>query len=662
MQIVSGDEQTGVAGEELLAPLVVRVVDSAGRAVPQQIVNFRVTTGGGSVFAGAGLTNADGIAQERWTLGPNPADSQRVEARAVDNVTGAALTFAIFAATATAGSANTLTQLSGGDWAPVGAPVSLGVLVADRVGNHVAGAVVHWAASIGTVSPESSITDTSGSASSNWTLPLRLDITPTATARVGTLTPLSFAPVPILPVGGAVFALDSVLDQGQSAPVGTTLAESLTVSVTLADGRPVQGVPVNWSPGLGSSFHPASSLTSSAGVAKTSWTVGPAAGYYYGLATLSPDRNPLYLRAIATVQFTGGVTAGLYHTCGLASNGDVYCWGRNGYGQVGNVSPLGPSPDNQGITQPALVPGAPKLSKVSPGGYFTCGLTPAGAAYCWGRNTSGELGNGSIYQSNPTPAPVTGGLTFASITAGFYHACGLTSGGAAYCWGANNYGQLGHGDTVTSATPVPIQGGLTFRSLSAGYGYTCGIASDSTGYCWGQNYYGYLGNPTNYNVSPSTPNPAPLPVSGGLHFRQLTANVGLGNAHTCGIDSSGAAWCWGNDNYGQLGDGSVYTASATPVPVGGGLVFASISVGGHQTCGITNDGNGYCWGQAVGSNTPWTTPQPWGGSDVLTFSLGDAHGLLLTTGIVAYGWGSNQSGQVGGCGLPSSGLWRVCFQ
>src|SRR5439155_1275576 len=137
---------------------------------------------------------------------------------------------------------------------------------------------------------------------------------------------------------------------------------------------------------------------------------------------------------------------------------------------------------------------------------FTCGVTTAGAAYCWGDNIYGELGKSTTDAINPTTTPgaVSGGLTFASVSAGDGFACGVatsftcgvTTAGAAYCWGSNFYGQFGNGTTISSTTPVAVSGGLTFASVVAGYYGACGVTTNGGAYCWGNNPLGELGNGT----------------------------------------------------------------------------------------------------------------------------------------------------------------------
>ena len=231
-------------------------------------------------------------------------------------------------------------------------------------------------------------------------------------------------------------------------------------------------------------------------------------------------------------------------------------------------------------------------------------MTSAGGLFCWGLNSFGQLGvpvastpacaaaldpvnNGK--QCSPTVVPASGGLSFASVSVGFRHTCGLARDGRAYCWGRFNEGQLGIGPTDNSekSTPLPVSGGLTFSSISVGFGYTCGVTTTGQGYCWGNNSEGELGNGTRdvKNV--------PTLVAGGLTFSSITGSAAY---HTCGITTSQRAYCWGRNEFGQLGAGIPDDFSLVPVPVAGALSFASISPGQFHTCGVTTSGAAYCWG------------------------------------------------------------------
>src|SRR5439155_1510095 len=185
------------------------------------------------------------------------------------------------------------------------------------------------------------------------------------------------------------------------------------------------------------------------------------------------------------------LAAGASHTCGLTNSGATYCWGARGDGQLGDGTP-------QVWWAPGAVSwGSSFTALAAAGDYagYTCGLTSAGAAYCWGSNLNGELGNGSTTWSSE-PVPVSGNLSFGALAAGGDYTCGLTSTGAAYCWGDNSVGQLGNPSTTSSSIPVAVSGGQSFTALAAAGSFsphTCGLTSGGAGFCWGYNYYGELG-------------------------------------------------------------------------------------------------------------------------------------------------------------------------
>jgi alpha-tubulin suppressor-like RCC1 family protein len=199
-----------------------------------------------------------------------------------------------------------------------------------------------------------------------------------------------------------------------------------------------------------------------------------------------------------------------------------------------------------------------RFAKISIGQFHTCGLTSRGVAYCWGYNEYGQLGDGTTSNSGVNgPQPVIGGLKFKSISSGGFHTCGLTSRGVAYCWGLNRNGglvdgtgQLGDGTTTDSGVngPQPVIGGLTFSNLVAGDYHTCGLTARGVAYCWGFNESGELGDGTTTDSGVN----GPQPVIGGLKFKSISSGL----AHTCGLTVRRTAYCWGFNQDGQLGDGT----------------------------------------------------------------------------------------------------------
>lgn len=334
------------------------------------------------------------------------------------------------------------------------------------------------------------------------------------------------------------------------------------------------------------------------------------------------------------------VSSGWAHTCGVAPDGAAYCWGDNSSGQLGDGT-------TTASTTPVLVSGGLNFASIHAGYLHTCGLTTGGSAYCWGDNFFGELGDGTT-TNRSTPVPVSGELTFESIHASYFHVCGVTADGSAYCWGGNSDGALGNGTTTNGPTPDPgpVSGVLTFELISAGSFHTCAVATGGSAYCWGLRSAGRLGDGGATTGDQTTP----VPVSGELEFESVSAAF----AHSCGVTTSGSVYCWGSSGAGRLGNGVTAGSENEPVPVSSVLVFASVSAGHAHTCGVTAGGSAYCWGfngdGQLGDGTTTDRSTPVAVADGLTFasiSAQSGHTCGVTTTGDAYCWGDNSAGQLG---------------
>jgi hypothetical protein len=377
VDVVSGDLQTTPVGTELAQPLVARVVDAKGKPVAGQVVNFRVLAGAGTVFAGAAVTNAQGEARERWTLGTVAGDTQRVEARAVDAATGQALVFAVFRAIGRADVPATIT--------PVGEPArmgtagfpladSLAVRVLDRFGNTVPGALVAWTVRSGggALSPPTSTTDAGGVARAQWTLGTWLDSTQVADAAAAVGITTSFVASAGVPAG---VALAVRAGDGQTATVGTLLPQPVKVALVLPDGRPVAGAVVAWSVGAtGGSVSTSTSVTDAQGEATAQWTLPGTAG----TATLSaqtPGAHAVSFTATATPGAAAALTRisgdGQVPTPGTPLPADLVVRASDAYGNAvpgvavawttpnGTFSPASSPTGADGIARARWTPAAP---------------------------------------------------------------------------------------------------------------------------------------------------------------------------------------------------------------------------------------------------------------------------------------------------------------
>ena len=284
------------------------------------------------------------------------------------------------------------------------------------------------------------------------------------------------------------------------------------------------------------------------------------------------------------------------------------------------------------------------LSMVSAGGYHVCGLNASGAAYCWGANDLGQVGDGTT-TNRSKPVAVSGGRTFSSITAGASHSCGLV-GQSVACWGQNLYGQLGDNTTTNHSTPTAVSNGaVSFTAVSAGQHHTCALSTTGAAYCWGDNAYGQVGNGTVGGTRL-----LPTAVTGGLTFTAINAG---GGDHTCARTSAGVVYCWGRNTEGQLGDNTT-TSRGTPVAVSTAQTFASVIGGLTHTCALTAAGATYCWGDnlhgALGDGSTTRRFAPTAASGVGTLSILSAGGYAgcgvnSVGAAICWGWGT--SGQHG---------------
>ena len=314
VQVVSGSGQNGTVGTELPDPLIVKIVTASGRAVANQLVNFRVVSGGGSVFAGSAITNASGIAQERWTLGTSTSGEQSVEARAVNPATGAAIIFASFTATAGAGPVALLEPVAGGDQSALAAtalPVPAAVQARDRYGNAVPQAPVTFAVATGggTILNGVQTTNSDGVATAGaWTLgtdagPQTLSIT-AGSAPALTITAVARSRVPA--------QITRVAGNGQSAGAGATVPIAPRVLVANSHGDPLPGVPVAFTPAAGSGTVSGGSLTTDATghAAVAGWTLGTTPGAQLLSASAGPVSVEFQAAAVAGAPATLSKTLG----------------------------------------------------------------------------------------------------------------------------------------------------------------------------------------------------------------------------------------------------------------------------------------------------------------------------------------------------------------
>jgi len=397
------------------------------------------------------------------------------------------------------------------------------------------------------------------------------------------------------------------------------------------------------------------------------------------VTNISPVQGPVAGGQTVTIQgdFTGGFqvlqTGGSYYnSCVLGSNGRVYCFGWGYWGAIGNGSTTSYNRVPQAVDVSGVLAGK-TLTQITHGTYYVCALDTDGKAYCWGNNYSGQLGNNSTDSNSSVPVAVdttgvlagktltqisggngktcaidsnsqvycwggsylgdgstagslvpvavdmTGvlaGKTLAQITVGTRQVCVLDTAGKAYCWGGNDYGELGNNSTTDSTVPVAVDttgvlAGKTLKQISA-KGNTCALDTDGKAYCWGD---GYLGD----GSSSISTVPVAVDMTGVLAGKTL-AQISVGGSHVCVLDTDGKAYCWGYNSNGEFGDGTDHNTSYVAVAVNtdgvlAGKTLVSIMASGlYHTCAIDSDGVAYCWGREyfgnLGMNTIYSVNLP----------------------------------------------------
>ena len=357
--------------------------------------------------------------------------------------------------------------------------------------------------------------------------------------------------------------------------------------------------------------------------------------------SLTPDTSTTFDIVLPLLPNT--VVPGTGHTCAQVGYG-VYCWGRNDNGELGDSTlTLRTLP----VPVPFNWPGGAAVSHLALGDNHTCATTSVAELYCWGSDSSGQLGIGGQHDRRVFPTLVAG-ISFAGVAAGHAHTCGVATPNPdsthVYCWGANDRGQVGDSTNSLRTAPVAVVPRIAFSSVTAGRDHTCAIAT-ATGkaYCWGDNTFGQLGD------SSTSARNSPVPVAGGHTFNEISA----GGNHTCGVTNIREVYCWGDNADGELGDATT-TQRTFPVKVAGGVVLVRIALGSRFSCAEGNDQKLYCWGRnldgqlGIGSFANQVTPQPVGGNINPTgITGGDRHACATTFDGVAYCWGANTYGQLG---------------
>jgi alpha-tubulin suppressor-like RCC1 family protein len=419
------------------------------------------------------------------------------------------------------------------------------------------------------------------------------------------------------PISGATFtwatsdeAIASVTQQGLVEGVGEGVA---TIEATHAGltgtARVSVTVPATALAASTSSYHSCAVADDGRGFC---WGLGGWGAL--GTGTTADQHSPA---AVSGTHRYDDVTTARHYSCALRQDGAALCWGFNDDGLLGTGG-------TAWTLEPVLVTGGHTFQKIEAQLSHTCALRTDGTLWCWGVNAHGQLGadpGGEVCHGTPcrkSPVQVAGGHTFVDFSVGFYHTCGVTGGGETYCWGRNSYGQLGNGSWADASTHVPelVQGSGGYTRLALGGFHSCGVRPDGSSDCWGRDDFGQLGSGRTAADSCTGGLPCslvPRAVSGGLSFSALSA----GFLQTCGVVTGVDAYCWGSNPDNVLGDGTTTTRTVPTRTIGPAFAHISLQnliIGNAVGCGIDADGALYCWGTnpegQIGDGTTTNRSQP----------------------------------------------------
>lgn len=379
-----------------------------------------------------------------------------------------------------------------------------------------------------------------------------------------------------------VLLVSSAMLVGCAVGVTGVSLDSETLSLTVNDTRQLVATitPAN---AANKSVQWSSSDTTVATVSDTGLVTARAAGTAIIAVTTVYGGRQASCRvtvAVATTEVPPAISSGYWHTVALRSDGTVWTWGSNLYGQMGD--------DSRERHTPTQVNGLNGVTAIAAGEQNTVALKSDGTVWAWGNNDWGQLGDGTT-SFRRTLVQVSGLIGVTAISAGALHTVALKADGTVWVWGWNSHGILGEGTTMNRHAPVQVSDLAAVTAISAGQTHTVALKSDGTVWTWGGNFSGQLGDGT------MTLRTVPTPVSGLTGVSAISA----GWQHTVALRSDGTVLAWGDNHWGQLGDDTT-TAHLTPVRVSGLTGVTAISAGGwYFTVALRHDGTVWAWGNNV---------------------------------------------------------------
>lgn len=315
----------------------------------------------------------------------------------------------------------------------------------------------------------------------------------------------------------------------------------------------------------------------------------------YSGTSLSAARPNMMVQGLPAGLAVTGMTSGQRHSCAILEDASVYCWGANDARQLGSRE--GGPGAHRTLLDDTAAPSAGEVGyrDIVAGAAHTCALGESGSVYCWGANDRGQVGNGRTRTSELLPQRVEGlenveVILLASVGPNASHSCAVAAQGALYCWGANEFGQIGDGTQSTRLEATRVQGSISFTSAGTSadpFGrraYTCAVSEDGSLYCWGDR--------------PAGPGAIPQPTSVSSGGAGRLEDISTGPSHACALAENGDAYCFGSAEYGRLGNDVDNNSTSFDVPqlVSGNRRFSSIALGTSFTITLTESGESFSWG------------------------------------------------------------------
>ncbi len=421
----------------------------------------------------------------------------------------------------------------------------------------------------------------------------------------------------------------------------TTVTNNVAMSVVSGDNRTWQFlVPVDQQFAAGTRTYTAT------GTATTTTSACPS-------ATASLDTYPRFTHPAVSAVPTLRAATGKHHSCRIDGNSRAWCWGQNNGGQLGS----GTTTSSNVPVAVAAVAEFENLVSISAGDGHTCAVALAGSVWCWGTNSTGQLGNGTT-TTQLVPVKVLGLTDAVAVSAGLDYTCAVTRGGLLFCWGSNLSGQLGDGTTTSSTKPGGRVLNLTTAvAVAAGTDHTCAVTSAGQVWCWGS------GEAMRLNGAPTTSTPVQiaLPGSPAPVVKDVAINNRSSQAHTCVVTTDGGLWCWGDNNNGQVRLPASLPVGVTQVT--GLPPVTQVSAGAQYTCASTTNATtgapeAWCWGQnnvgqlgngstSNGATAPGKVLSPSGMTGGIELSASAAHTCARVVDNAIWCWGSTTNGKLG---------------